>query len=57
MNGELMQGRDVNIITGVHGNVDGTIASVDPQMHLFDVDTFGEIPGVTIHNFPDLTAD
>ena len=52
-----MQGRDVNIITGVHGNVDGTIASVDPQMHLFDVDTFGEIPGVTIHNFPDLTAD
>jgi hypothetical protein len=57
VNSELMQGRDVNIITGVHGNVDGTIASIDPEMHLFDVDTFGEIPGVTVHNFPELTPD
>jgi hypothetical protein len=57
VNSELMQGRDVNIITGVHGNVDGTIASIDAEMHLFDVDTFGEIPGVTVHNFPELTPD
>jgi hypothetical protein len=56
VNSELMQGRDVNIITGVHGNVDGTIASVDSQMHQLDVLKFGEIPGVTVHNFPDLTA-
>ena len=51
-----MQGRDVNIITGVHGNVDGTIASADAQMHQLDILKFGEIPGVTVHNFPDLTA-
>ena len=57
VNSEVMQGRNVNIITGVHGNVDGTIASVDSEMHGFDVDTFGEVPGVTVHNFTDLTPD
>lgn len=57
VNGELMQGRDVNIISGVHGSVDGTIERIDPGMFGDDIQKFGDIPGVTVHNFPDLTPD
>jgi hypothetical protein len=56
VNGELMQGKNVNIISGVHGDVNGTIAAIDRQMYLDDVVTFGEIPGVTVHHYPDLTS-
>jgi hypothetical protein len=54
VNGELMQGQDVHIISGVHGNVDGTFARIDPETYHLDVDTFGEISGVTVHNWTDL---
>jgi hypothetical protein len=56
VNSELMQGRNVNIISGVHGGVDGTILRIDSEMHLLDVDKFGQMPGVTVHNYPSLTS-
>lgn len=54
INSELMQGRNVNIISGVHGDINGTILKIDQQMYEDDVLRFGEIPGVTVHNYPSL---
>jgi hypothetical protein len=53
VNGGLYNG-DVNIITGVHGFPDGTTL---PDISLYDADVlkFGDYPGVTVHNFPELT--
>ena len=54
MNSELMQGKNVNILSGVHGSADGSL-KVDRSMYLDDVDKFGSIPGVKIYNYPDLS--
>jgi hypothetical protein len=42
-------GGAINIITGAHGAVDGTL-DPDPSMLQEDISTFGSIPGVTIYN-------
>ena len=54
VNSELMQGKNVNIISGVHGGVDGSVV-VDRSMFLVDVDKFGQIPGVKVFNYSDLS--
>jgi RHS repeat-associated protein len=53
VNSALYKG-DVDIITGVHGFRDGTIL-VDESLYHADVARFGNIEGVTVHNFPTLT--
>jgi hypothetical protein len=52
VNTGLMKG-DVNIISGVHGFSDATM-SADQSLYLDDVRAFGNIPGVTVYNLPDL---
>jgi filamentous hemagglutinin len=54
VNSELMQGKDVNIISGVHGSPDGSLV-IDRSMFLDDVKAFGQIPGVKVYNYSDLT--
>jgi hypothetical protein len=49
----VWKGSDVDIITGVHGFADGSTAP-DLSMFANDVAAFGDLPGVTVHNFPDL---
>ena len=46
---------DVDILTGVHGTPDGNML---PDRSLFDADAarFGDIPGVRVHNVPDLSS-
>jgi hypothetical protein len=54
VNGGLMRGEDVHIITGAHGFPDGSILP-DASMYADDVARFGELPGVTVHDFPSMT--
>ena len=55
VNAALYKGNgNVNIISGVHGDIDGTIL-VDSGLYKADLRRFGDIPGVQIHNFPDLS--
>ncbi|MCU7371030.1 hypothetical protein PEC18_09135 [Paucibacter sp. O1-1] len=49
VNSGLFKG-DVNIISGAHGSADGTF-SADMAMYMDDVATFGNMPGVKVHNF------
>lgn len=53
MNGGLYKG-DVDIISGVHGTAEGRTI-VDASLHEADVIRFGDIPGVKVHNYPDLS--
>jgi hypothetical protein len=53
VNGAMYRG-DVNIISGVHGLADGTTV-VDASLYRDDVKAFGDLAGVFVHNFPDLT--
>ena len=53
VNSGLYQG-DVNIISGVHGLADGSTL-IDGSLLEADAARFGDLPGVTVHNFPDLT--
>lgn len=53
VNSGLYKG-DVNIISGVHGTVDGDTL-VDASLYEADVKRFGDVPGVNIHNFPEMT--
>jgi len=45
---------DVNIISGVHGYPSG-ITKPDLSLYEADVARFGNIPGVTVHDFSKLT--
>jgi hypothetical protein len=49
-----MYNGDVNIISGVHGFADG---SMDADLGLYEADVarFGDLPGVNIYNFPEMT--
>jgi len=47
---------DVNILTGVHGLPDGSTL-VDASLYADDVARFGNLPGVTVHNLPDLAPE
>ena len=44
----------MDIISGVHGTAEGAI-KVDRSLFISDLEVFGDIPGVTVHNFPDLS--
>jgi uncharacterized protein RhaS with RHS repeats len=46
----------VNIITGVHGQSNGT-TTPDISLYNADVVRFGSLPGVTIYNYPTMTGD
>lgn len=50
-----MYNGDVNIISGVHGALDGSIESVDSSLYEADVARFGNYPGVTVYNYPEMT--
>ncbi|WP_256217037.1 hemagglutinin repeat-containing protein [Variovorax sp. OV084] len=54
VNSELMQGKNINIISGVHGSADGSMVP-DASLYKADVKAFGSIPGVKIYNYPDLS--
>ena len=49
-----MQGKNVNIISGVHGSPDGSLI-LDLSMYIDDVKAFSRIPGVKVYNYSDLT--
>ncbi|MFI5951452.1 RHS repeat-associated core domain-containing protein [Micromonospora chalcea] len=55
VNGALMRGDDVHIITGAHGLPDGSLIS-DAGMYADDVKRFGSIPGVSVHNLPAMSS-
>ncbi len=44
----------VNIITGVHGALNGSTAA-DLSLYEADVARFGNLPGVNVYNFPEMT--
>jgi hypothetical protein len=48
-----MYSGDVNIISGVHGFIDGS-TSVDLSLYEADVARFGNLPGVNVYNFSEL---
>ena len=45
---------NVNIISGVHGTLEGT-TFVDASLFEADVKAFADFPGVNVHNFPEMT--
>jgi hypothetical protein len=47
---------EVNIITGTHGAESGA-TSVDEFLLKEDVERFGNMPGVKIHNFPEMSPE
>jgi hypothetical protein len=49
-----MYSGDVNVISGVHGLIDGS-TSVDLSLYEADVARFGNLPGVNVYNFSELT--
>jgi hypothetical protein len=53
VNGGLYRG-EVNIISGVHGFLDGT-TTVDLSLYEADVERFGSIPGVNVYTFSAMT--
>ncbi|WP_162009805.1 hypothetical protein [Methylocystis heyeri] len=55
VNGGLMKGGDVNILSGVHGLASGEMVA-DLSLYNADIATFGRMPGVNIYNIPEMTA-
>lgn len=53
VNSGLYKG-DVNILTGVHGTAAGQMLT-DATLFQADVARFGNLPGVTVHNIPNMT--
>ncbi len=53
-NGGLMRGDDVHILTGTHGLPDGSLVP-DASLFADDVRSFGHLPGVTVHNLPNMS--
>ena len=57
VNGGLYKGTgEVDILSGVHGLPDGRIV-VDRSLFEADFNAFLDVPGVTVHNLPDLTPN
>ena len=54
VNSGMYQG-DVNILSGVHGAIDGTMIP-DLSMYDADVGAFGNLEGVNVYNVPDMTS-
>ena len=48
-----MYSGDVNVISGVHGFLNGTTVS-DLSLFEADVARFGNLPGVNVYNFSEL---
>jgi hypothetical protein len=55
VNSGLYEG-DVHIISGVHGTPSGGII-VDQSLFEADFAKFGRMPGVSVYNFSEMTAD
>lgn len=55
VNGGMFKG-DVNILTGVHGTPGGDMIT-DLSLYNADVNAFGNLPGVAIHNLPEMNPD
>ncbi|WP_157699781.1 RHS repeat-associated core domain-containing protein [Pseudorhodoplanes sinuspersici] len=53
VNSGLYRG-NVNILSGVHGEITGAMA-VDVSLFRADVARFGNLPGVTVYNLPELS--
>lgn len=51
-----MYGGDVNVLSGVHGLPNGSTL-VEPSFYESDLERFGNLPGVTVHNLPDLAPE
>ncbi len=45
----------VNILTGVHGELNGTTV-INREFYEADLEKFGVMPGVNVYNLPDMTA-
>jgi len=55
VNGGMYRGAgNVDVITGVHGFENGTTL-IDGSLFTADKIRFGNLPGVNVHNFPDLS--
>jgi RHS repeat-associated protein len=54
VNSAMMQGREIKIISGVHGFADGTTA-IDLGMFQFDAASLGSYEGVEVFNFAALS--
>jgi hypothetical protein len=53
VNSGLMKG-SVNILTGVHGFQNGEMVPA-PNFYSEDVQAFGQYPGVTVYNLPQMS--
>ena len=49
VNASVMQGKKVEILSGVHGAPSGAMRA-DTQLLMEDIAAFGKLPGVTVHN-------
>ena len=49
-----MKGNQVNILSGVHGNITGEMPA-DLSLFLNDITAFGKMPGVTVHDISKMT--
>jgi hypothetical protein len=47
---------DVNILSGVHGEADGTMTA-DQSLYQADRDRFGSLPGVNVHDIATMTPE
>jgi hypothetical protein len=52
----VMKGENVEILTGVHGEPNGSIIP-DSTLFADDVNTFGGLPGVTVHNVAQMLPE
>jgi hypothetical protein len=52
----LMREEEVQIISGVHGYPDGTMEA-HPTFFKDDMNRFGNLPGVTVYNLPDMSVE
>jgi len=50
-----MYSGNVNILTGVHGEVSGAMKA-DVSLYQADVARVGNLPGVTVYNVPGMSA-
>lgn len=55
VNSDLYEG-NVNIISGIRGESDGS-TRLDLSLFTADVEAFGRLSGVTVHNFSDMRAE
>jgi hypothetical protein len=50
----LKRGDDIHILTGANGSADGNMTP-DDRFYVEDMERFGDLPGVVIHNLPTMS--